>query len=150
MGLVYYATKRPTTAVLVSSQSLIGVGGSISVMTSYIGVQASVPHQDMAIATAVLNLISSLGSSISIAISASVWNKRVPEHLEKYIGSTHNATELADIFGSIYIAREAQPRELVKQGMILADGDPSGPLIDLVRIFSQPTSNLWMACSFRP
>jgi len=118
MGLVYYATKRPTTAVLVSSQALIGLGGSISVMTSYIGVQGSVPHQDMAIATAVLNLISSLGSSISIAISASVWNKRVPEHLEKYIGATHNSTELASIFGSIYKAREAQPRELVKQAYL--------------------------------
>jgi len=117
MGLVYYSTKNPSTAVLVSSQALIGLGGSISVMTSYIGVQGSVPHQDMAIATAVLNLISSLGSSISIAISASVWNREVPAHLEKYLGATHNSTELATIFGSIYVARLAEPRELVKQGM---------------------------------
>lgn len=72
-------------------------------------------HLDMAIATAVLNLWSSIGSSISIAISASVWNKQVPAHLEKYLGSTYNATELAGIFGSINVARVTEPRDLVKK-----------------------------------
>lgn len=77
MGLTYRATLQATDAILVISQVLIGFGGAISVIASYIGVQGSVPHQDMAIATAVLNLWSSIGSSISIAISASVWNKQV-------------------------------------------------------------------------
>ncbi|OCF35087.1 siderophore-iron transporter Str3 [Kwoniella heveanensis BCC8398] len=115
MGLTYHATKSPTDAVLVMSQVCIGFGGAISVISSYIGVQGSVPHQDMAIATAVLNLWSSIGSSISIAISSSVWNKEVPAHLSTYLGDTYNSTELAGIFGSIYVARATEPRALVKQ-----------------------------------
>lgn len=74
-----------------------------------------IAHQDMAIGTAVLNLWASVGSSISIAISSTVWNKQVPAKLEQYLGPTHNSTEIATIFGSIYAARLAEPRELVKQ-----------------------------------
>jgi hypothetical protein len=116
LGLVYHATSKPTDAVLVTSQVLVGAGGAVSIISSYIGVQGSVPHQDMAIATAVLNLISSVGSSITVAVSSSVWNQEVPRNLEKYIGATHNATQRAEIFGSIYVARLAEPRDLVKQG----------------------------------
>ncbi|KLT40564.1 hypothetical protein CC85DRAFT_249149, partial [Cutaneotrichosporon oleaginosum] len=87
----------------------------ISIISSYIGVQGSVPHQDMAIATAVLNLISSIGSSITVAISSAVWNKEVPANLERYVGDIYNATGRAEIFGSIYIARLAEPRPLIQQ-----------------------------------
>lgn len=116
LGLVYQATKTPTDAILVTSQVLVGTGGAISIISSYIGVQGSVPHQDMAIATAVLNLISSIGSSITVAISSAVWNKNVPANLERYIGDTHNATQRAEIFGSIYVARLAEPRDLIRKG----------------------------------
>jgi nitrate/nitrite transporter NarK len=116
MGLVYLASSKPTDAILVCSQILIGLGGAVSVTSSYMAVQASVPHQDMGIAVAVLNLWSSMGSSIAIAISSSVWNKKLPANLNTYLGATHNATEILDIYGSIYIAREAEPRELVKKG----------------------------------
>ncbi|WWD08232.1 hypothetical protein V865_006343 [Kwoniella europaea PYCC6329] len=117
-GLVYLSATKPTDAVLVCSQVLIGIGASVSIIASYLGVQSSVPHQDLAIATAVLNLWASVGSSISLAISASVWNREVPNHLEKYLGSMYNATERATIFGSIYVARLTEPRNLVKQAYL--------------------------------
>jgi hypothetical protein len=116
VGLTYYATKRPTDGVLVSSQVLVGIGGAISMTSSYVAVQASVPHQDMGIAIAVLNLWSSVGSSIAIAISASVWNKQVPAKLERYVGDVLNATARAEIFGDILIARAAEPRDLIRKG----------------------------------
>lgn len=113
---MYYSTKNPSDAVLVCSQILVGIGGAIIITASYVAVQASVPHQDMAIAVAVLNLWSSIGSSISIAISASVWNREVPANLEKYVGDIYNATERAEIFSSHLIARVTEPRELIRQG----------------------------------
>lgn len=73
----------------------------------------------MAIAVAVLNLWSSIGSSISIAISASVWNREVPANLEKYVGDIYNATERAAIFANHLVARETEPRELIRQGECL-------------------------------
>ena len=95
---------------------LIGIGGAISITSSYVAVQASVPHQDTGIAVAVLNLWSSIASSIAIAISSSVWNRELPKNLEKYVGNVLNATERALIFGDIYTARAAEPRDLIKKG----------------------------------
>lgn len=56
-----------------------------------------------------------MGGAISQAISASVWTDKLPAKLTEYIGDTHNATEIADIFGSILIARQAEPRAQVIQ-----------------------------------
>ncbi|WVQ72881.1 hypothetical protein IAR50_002442 [Cryptococcus sp. DSM 104548] len=114
MGLAYMATKSPTTAVLVCCRVLMGLGGAISVTSSWVAVQGSVPHQDMGVAVAVLNLWSSIGSSISIAIAASVWNREVPARLAEALGDTYNSTELAAIFGSIYVARVTEPRDVIK------------------------------------
>lgn len=122
LGLVFLSTTRPTDAVLVCSQVLVGIGGAIVITASYVAVQASVPHQDMAIAVAVLNLWSSIGSSISIAISAAVWNREVPANLEKYVGNVYNATERAEIYGDHLLARITEPRELVRQGTSFCQG----------------------------
>lgn len=92
------------------------MGGSFSVVGSQVATQASVPHQDMAIAMAILSLWTSIGGSIGSAISAAVWNDLVPKHLEKYVGNTFNATERADIFGSIVVAKTAEPHDLINKG----------------------------------
>jgi hypothetical protein len=141
VSLVYLSTTRPTDAVLVCSQVFTGIGGAIIITASYVAVQASVPHQDMAIAVAVLNLWSSIGSSISIAISATVWNREVPANLEKYVGHIYNATERAELFGSHLLARQAEPRDLIKQGrsssMIRRHAD------HFQLTSTPPTSSLW-------
>ncbi|KAK1925985.1 hypothetical protein DB88DRAFT_480303 [Papiliotrema laurentii] len=117
-GLVYRSTFSPSTGTLVASQILYGLGGAASVIASYIGVQGSVAHQDMAIATAVLNLWSSIGSSITVAISAAVWNRQVPAKLMQYVGDVYSATEIMGIFGDITVARLAEPRDLIKQAYL--------------------------------
>jgi hypothetical protein len=60
-----------------------------------------VPHQDLAIAIAVLALWTNIGGAISSAISASVWDRRLPANLDKYLGGTYNETFLAEVFGDI-------------------------------------------------
>ncbi|WVQ79992.1 hypothetical protein IAT38_002093 [Cryptococcus sp. DSM 104549] len=117
MGVVYMTSipRYHNTAAIVSGQVLISLAGGITVISTSVAAQASVPHQDMAIAQAVLSLWTSIGGSISSAISASVWNSRVPMKLEEYLGATHNATEIAEIFGSIVVARLTEPRPLVIQ-----------------------------------
>ncbi|WVQ89262.1 hypothetical protein IAS59_003015 [Cryptococcus gattii] len=114
MGLNYLSVNgNMSDGVIVMSRVLISIGGGISVTSSQVACQGSVAHQDMALAMAILALWTSIGGSIGSAISASVWNRRVPEALTKYLGSTHNATEIAEIFGSIVIARTTEPRDLV-------------------------------------
>ncbi|KAL1742280.1 hypothetical protein HDZ31DRAFT_75610 [Schizophyllum fasciatum] len=123
-GIQLYAIKNPSTVVLVMAQVVSCLGGSFSVVGSQVAVQASVPHQDMALAAAILSLWTGIGGGIGSAISASVWNDKVPANLAKYIGSTHNGTEIAEIFGSIIVARAAEPHDLV----VKAYGDSIRPL----------------------
>lgn len=112
-GLTYAATVTPTTALLVTSRVFTGLGGAISVITSQVASQGSVPHQDLAIAIAVLALWTQIGGAISSAISASVWTRLLPHNLEKYVGEYLDAEARAEIFGDLLAARAAEPRELV-------------------------------------
>lgn len=75
--------------------------------------QASVPHQDTALAISLLNLWTQAGGAVGAAIGASIWTNRLPEMLTKHLSADLNATEIADIYGSILVARAAEPREKV-------------------------------------
>lgn len=100
-------------AVLVMSRVLVSLGGAITVTSTQVAAQGSVPHADMALAMAILSLWTQLGGSIASAISGAVWNKQVPMRLERYLGDVYNETERAEIFGSILVARAAEPHDLV-------------------------------------
>lgn len=116
VACIYRSSIDPTDAALVCGRVFISIGGAISVTASTVATQASVPHQDMAIAVAVLNLWTSVGGSIATAISASVWNKRVPAKLVEYLGPDYNQTAIAEIFADINVAKIAEPRDVIKLG----------------------------------
>lgn len=91
----------------------MSAGGGTLFITTQVAAQASVPHADMAMAVAIIGLWTQLGGGIGAAISGAVWNERVPANLAKYIGDTHNATQRAEIFGSLLNARKAEPHALI-------------------------------------
>ncbi|GAA6003973.1 uncharacterized protein JCM10292_000631 [Rhodotorula paludigena] len=107
------------TARLVLSQALTGIGGSFSVVGSQVGSQASVPHQDVALAIAVLGLWSSVGAGIGEAIAAAVWNANMPGNLATYIPSA-NATEIATFFGDITTIKAYPYDSEIRRGAIEA------------------------------
>ncbi|TXT07886.1 uncharacterized protein COLE_04810 [Cutaneotrichosporon oleaginosum] len=100
-------------AVLIVSRVLVSIGGAITVTSTLVATQGSVPHADMALAVAILNLCTQLGGSIASAISGAVWNKQVPMRLERYLGDIYNETQRAEIFGSILVARATEPHDLI-------------------------------------
>lgn len=75
--------------------------------------QASVPHQDCALAISLLNLWTQAGGAVGAAIGASIWTNRLPEMLNKHLSADLTSTEIAEIYGSIIVARSAEPREKV-------------------------------------
>ncbi|KAJ7112838.1 major facilitator superfamily domain-containing protein [Mycena crocata] len=113
-GLMFLAANgNRSDAVLVLSQILTSLGGAFLMMGSLVATQASVPHQDMALAVSLLSLWTYLGGGIGSAIASAIWNAKLPQNLERYLGDTKNASEIAEIYGSILVARLAEPRELV-------------------------------------
>lgn len=57
-------------AELVWTQLLQGIGGGFAAVTSQVGAQASVPHADVAMVTAVVLLITEIGGAIGNAVGA--------------------------------------------------------------------------------
>ncbi|KAJ7073237.1 major facilitator superfamily domain-containing protein [Mycena belliarum] len=115
-GLMYLSVHgNKSDAVLVMSQILTSLGGAFSGIASTVATQASVPHQDMALAIALLQLWTNLGGGIGSAVSAAIWNAKLPANLEKRLGGTLNSTQLSEIYGSILVARVAEPRAEVIQ-----------------------------------
>jgi hypothetical protein len=102
--------------ILVWSRILVSIGGGCSVISSQVAVQASVPHQDMAIASANLALWTQVGGSIGSAIAAAIWTNKLPYYLTQNLGDTLNSTQIEDIYSSIVTARLAEPRDKVIDG----------------------------------
>jgi hypothetical protein len=72
----------------------------------------------LALVISLLALWGYLGIAIGSAISAAIWTAKLPHNLEKYLGDTLNSTEIADIYGSIIVARLAEPRDLLIKGAL--------------------------------
>ncbi|KAH9910288.1 uncharacterized protein BXZ73DRAFT_109206 [Epithele typhae] len=104
-GIQLYALSNPSTTVLVLSIVIITVGASFQIVGSRVAVQASVPHQDMALATALLGLSASVGGAVGSAVAAAVWIAEVPRGLARLLGDVYGPEERARIFGSIVVAR---------------------------------------------
>ncbi|BGP13623.1 hypothetical protein JCM10213v2_001555 [Rhodosporidiobolus nylandii] len=108
------------TGRLVASQALTGIGGSFSVIGSQVASQAAVPHQDVALAIALLSLWSSIGSAIGDAVAASVWGHHMPGNLAKFLPASVNETERATFFGDITTIKAYPFDSEIRQGAIRA------------------------------
>jgi MFS family permease len=115
-GIQYLgASGNQSAGTLIIGRILMSVGGGTLFITTQVAAQASVGHADMAMAIAIIGLWTQLGGGVGAAISGAVWNENVPKNLEKYVGDTYNATQRAEIFGTLLKARKAEPHDLINQ-----------------------------------
>lgn len=117
-GLQFACYKNPSDAFIVTSTVLISIGGGFSVTSSQVAAQISVPHQDMALAISLLALWTQVGGGVGRAIGAAIWTSTLPRKLEEYAGASLNSTQLAQVYGTITVARVAEPREQVLQAYL--------------------------------
>ncbi|GAA5996014.1 uncharacterized protein JCM10292_004891 [Rhodotorula paludigena] len=101
---------------LVMSQLLGGIGSAFSSIGSQVSVQASVPHQDVALVAALLLLWSSIGASVGDAIAGQWWGQEMPLNLRKYLPSSVNDTEVETFFGDITTIKEYDFGSVVREG----------------------------------
>lgn len=66
--MIHSRGANASDAEIVWSQLLQGIGGGIAAVASQVGAQASVTHSDVAMATAVVLLITEIGGSIGSSI----------------------------------------------------------------------------------
>ncbi|KAK5988792.1 Siderophore iron transporter 3 [Cladobotryum mycophilum] len=109
------------TAALVMSSILIGIGGSMSVVGSRVASQASVPHQDVALAISLLSLWSKIGSAIGSAIVAVMWSNQMPKQLRKHLPKGTSEATIKKLFSNMRAIRTTYAfDDPVRQGAIAA------------------------------
>ncbi|KDR72260.1 hypothetical protein GALMADRAFT_253088 [Galerina marginata CBS 339.88] len=120
--MIHSRGANASDAEIVWSQILQGIGGGLSAVSLQVSAQASVPHADVAIVTAVVLLVTEIGGAIGSAIAGAIWTHMMPERLAFYLPFL-TPDQRAALFGSIYTAA-ANPRgDPIREGVILAYDD---------------------------
>lgn len=108
-----------STAALVMSQLLLGCG-AFTVIGARVGSQASVPHEDLSSAIAILSLWSTLASSVGYTIAASIWTNYMLPYMHEEMPDIPEKT-IKTIYGSIKTLRTKYDwNDPVRQGAVRA------------------------------
>lgn len=120
-GILIQPTGRMTedTARLVAAQ-LIFCLSSLNVVGARVGVQASVPHEDIASLISIITLWSTMGSSIGSAIASVIWTNQMLDQLYVELPGVPSKTVLK-IYGNIKNLRtQYKFTDPIRQGSIRA------------------------------
>lgn len=104
--MYYYRREDASTATLIGTQIMVGIGGGFLNVPVQLGVQASANHQQVAAVTTVWLTILEVGGAVGGAISGAIWSTYVPRNLQRYLPPTVLQAERDAIFGDISISSD--------------------------------------------
>ncbi|GAA6059139.1 hypothetical protein JCM10212_003886 [Sporobolomyces blumeae] len=107
-----------STAFLVITQVLQGMGGGIASGSCQLLAQASVPHQQVASVTAFVLLFAEIGNSIGTAIATAIWRDHMPTELAKRLTGLLPEANITLIYGSITTAASYPKGSPIYEGVI--------------------------------
>ena len=106
--MLRYRTEEASLMLIVATQTVVGVGGSMIHVPAQLGVQASASHQEVAAATAIFLTILEIGGAVGNAISGAIWTSSIPVKLAEYLPA--ETRDQADaIFGNVTLAATGWP-----------------------------------------
>ncbi|XP_006455502.1 hypothetical protein AGABI2DRAFT_187797 [Agaricus bisporus var. bisporus H97] len=120
--MIHSRGANASDAEIVWSQLLQGIGGGIAAVASQVGAQASVTHSDVAMATAVVLLITEIGGSIGSSIAGALWMNIMPARMAKHLPFL-SQNEQAELFGSIVSVTQYPRGNPIREGVIQAYDD---------------------------
>ena len=119
--MIHSRGANASDAEVVWTQILQGMGGGMASVTIQVGAQASVTHADVAMATAVVLLITEIGGSIGTAVAGAIWTNRMPGELVKSLGGFLNQTEIDTIYSSVAVAAAYPRGDPTREGVITGE-----------------------------
>ncbi|KAI9274520.1 major facilitator superfamily domain-containing protein [Phascolomyces articulosus] len=105
-------------AFVVISQTIAGIGSGMMDIPLTVAVQSCVPHDDMAMVTALFQIGGSVAAAIGSTMAGSIWTNVVPQKLAKYVPGEYDASK---IMSSISIAQNLPEDQY--QGVVKAYGE---------------------------
>lgn len=106
--MLLFRKEGASTASLIGTQILVGVGGGMLNIPAQTGVQASASHQEVAAATAIFLTFLEIGGAVGSAISGAIWSANVPRKLAQYL-PPETQGQAAAIYGNITLASTGWP-----------------------------------------
>ncbi|GAA5823732.1 hypothetical protein JCM5353_008574 [Sporobolomyces roseus] len=107
-----------STAFLVITQVLQGLGGGIAAGSTQLLAQASVAHQEVASVTAFVLLLAEIGNAVGTAIASAVWRQHMPVELANRLTGLIPEANITLIYGSITTAASYPKGSPVYEGVI--------------------------------
>ena len=102
--MIKYRSESSSTSQIVGTQIAMGIGGGMINVPAQLGVQASVPHSDVAAATAIFLTVVEIGGAVGNAVSGAVWTANLQSKLVKYLPPDAQA-DAALIFANLTLAK---------------------------------------------
>ncbi|KAH8118651.1 drug:h+ antiporter [Phellopilus nigrolimitatus] len=117
--MVHSRGANASTTEIVWTQILQGLGGGMAAASMQVGAQASVPHVDVAMVTAVVLLVTEIGGAVGGAIAGAIWTNMMPGRLAAALPGL-SADERAALFGSITDVLAYPRGDPIREGVISA------------------------------
>jgi MFS family permease len=133
--MIHSRGANASDAELVWTQILQGLGGGFAAISSQVGAQASVPHADVAIITAVVLLLTEIGGAVGNACAGAIWSNTMPENLAKYLPWLTDE-QRAELYGSITLAASYPRGDPVREGVINAYDDTMKIMVTVATVLS--------------
>ncbi|KAJ7097775.1 drug:h+ antiporter [Mycena belliarum] len=111
-----------STFELLMTQVLQGIGGGIAALSIQVSAQASVPHVDVAMVTALVLLVTEFGAAGGGAIAGAIWSSQMPLKLAHHLPFL-SQDQRDVLFGSIAEAGSKPRGDPVREGVISAYSD---------------------------
>ncbi|KAG8744344.1 hypothetical protein FRC10_010324 [Ceratobasidium sp. 414] len=147
VGLMIHSRgAKGSTGELVMTQVIQGLGGGFAAVASQVGAQASVPHGEVAIVTAMVLLVTEIGGAIGTAIAGGIWTNTMPRQLEIHLPGV-NETTRATLFGSITTIATYPPGDPIREGVIQAYDETMKVMLIAATVIGKSTGPGWRLSS---
>ncbi|KAL0953094.1 hypothetical protein HGRIS_004365 [Hohenbuehelia grisea] len=136
VGLMIHSRgANASDAEIVWTQILQGIGGGFAAVSLQVGAQASIPHVDVAMVTAVVLLVTEIGGSVGSAVAGALWSNMMPGKLAHYLPTVPEA-DRQKLFGSIVAASSFPRGHPVREGVIAAYSDVMETMLIVATVLS--------------
>ncbi|EOA92288.1 uncharacterized protein SETTUDRAFT_84837 [Exserohilum turcica Et28A] len=98
--LIHLRTPGSNIAVLILIEVFGAMASAMLYNVEQVAIMIAVPHEDLAVSIALLNVITAVGGAIGQSISATMWAQIVPRKIAEYLPEASPAT-VAQLYGDL-------------------------------------------------
>lgn len=98
--MIHFRMPNTHIGFIIMCEVLGSFAAGTLVAVESIAVMASIPHRDVAVGLALLDLVTSVGGAIGQSISGAIWTNLMPDKLSRYLPAELQSEALA-IYGDL-------------------------------------------------